>query len=228
MSAEPLVLVGAGPLARETASAVAALNAVTPSYEILGLVDDDPSSHGEIRAGHRVLGGIVDVVSSTDARVVICTGSPTNWWSRTLLARRLAIEPERYATIVHPSVSLGVDTLLGHGTILLAGCVTTASVDVGAHVVAMPGVILTHDDRIGDGVTFGSGVRLGGGVVVERGAYLGAGSLVREGLAIGAWAFLGMGSVLLESLPSAEVWVGSPAHHLRSAAVPADVLAGAV
>ena len=47
---------------------------------------------------------------------------------------------------------------------------------MGAHVVAMPQVVLTHDDVIEDYVTLASGVRLGGGVHVATEAYLGAGA----------------------------------------------------
>ena len=106
---------------------------------------------------------------------------------------------------------------------VLAGCVTTSAVRIGRHVVVMPQVVLTHDDDVRDGVTFGSGVRLGGGVVVERGAYLGAGSLVREYVRIGAWSLVGMGAVVLDDVPPAEAWIGMPARRLRAVDLPAGL-----
>ncbi len=57
----------------------------------------------------------------------------------------------------------------GPGTVLLAGVVLTRAAAVGAHVLAMPQVLLTHDDVVGDFVTLAGRVALGGGVGVGRG-----------------------------------------------------------
>ena len=100
---------------------------------------------------------------------------------------------------------------------LLAHCVLTAAVRVGAHTAVMPQAVLTHDDEVGDFATVGSGVRLGGGVRLERGAYVGAGALVREYAVVGAWSLVGMGAMVLGDVPPGEVWIGGPARRLRPA-----------
>ena len=56
-----------------------------------------------------------------------------------------------------------------------AGCFITADVRLGRHVEMMPGTVLTHDDAVGDGVTFGAGVRVAGGVDIGTDAYVGFG-----------------------------------------------------
>lgn len=221
---EPLLIVGAGGFARETARAVADINRVAPRWDLLGHLDDDPATHGTKVGGLPVLGPVDSLADHPHARVVVCTGSPRAWWSRHQIVVRLGLEPSRYATIVHPTVSLADDTVVGIGSVLLAAVVATSNVRVGDHVAAMPGVVLTHDDDIGDHVTLGSGVHLGGGATLAHGAYVGAGALVREGLTIGAWSLVGMGSVVLHDVPTAEIWVGSPARHLRMASVPAAVI----
>jgi acetyltransferase-like isoleucine patch superfamily enzyme len=102
--------------------------------------------------------------------------------------------------------------------VLHATTVLTADVRLGAHVAVMPAVVLTHDDVIGDGVTFGAGVRVAGGVAIERGAYVGSGALVREGVVVGEGSVVGMGAVVTRSVPAGEVWAGVPARRLRVAA----------
>jgi len=213
-AARPLLLVGAGGFARETAAAAA----VCPEWTVLGFCDDDPARHGTAADGLPALGPAEVVHDHPDAAIVLCTGSPRNFASRAALAARLALPPERYGTVVHPAAAVAPGVVLGAGTVLLAGAVITSPQRVGAHVVVMPQVVLTHDDEVGDFVTLASQVALGGGVVVEQGAYLGAGALVREGLTIGARALVGMGSVVLADVPAGEVWAGSPARPLKARA----------
>jgi UDP-3-O-[3-hydroxymyristoyl] glucosamine N-acyltransferase len=84
-----------------------------------------------------------------------------------------------------------VQSSLGPGTLLLAGVVITTPLRIGAHVVTMPNVLITHDDKIGDGVTFAGRASLGGGVTVEECA------------------------VVLQNVPAGEVWAGVPAKRIR-------------
>jgi len=216
----PLVLLGSGGFAREAAQAVDAVNAVRPTWKLIGFLDDDPSRHGSRVDGVPVLGGTDRLADHPDAMVVVCTGRPTNYWSRLQIVERLALPEERYATVIHPSCAISGDTVIGAGSVLLAGVVATANVSIGNHVVVMPQVVFTHDDVVARFSTFGSGVRLAGGVAVGTGAYVGAGAMVREGGSIGEWALVGVGAVVLGDVPPHQVWVGVPARYLRDSDAP--------
>jgi sugar O-acyltransferase (sialic acid O-acetyltransferase NeuD family) len=206
----PLVLVGAGGLGRETAELVRAINAVDPTWDLLGFVDDEPRLEGGSVIGLPVLGP-VSMAATLDVAVAICTARPAVGCSRPGLVDRLEVPARRRPTLIHPAASVAPSTTMGPGCLVLAGVVTTAEVRLGAHVVVMPQVVLTHDDEIDDYATVASGVRLGGAVHVGREAYLGAGALVREGVSIGPSALVGMGAVVLEDVPAGEVWIGAPA-----------------
>jgi len=212
-----LVIVGAGGFARETAQAVVD----SGEFKLLGHLDDNPALHGTEVDGVPVLGGCDLVHELPEARVVICVGNPRDYAARARLVRRLDLPADRYATVIHPTAAVSATSRVGPGSVLLAHCVLTASVEVGAHVAVMPHVVLTHDDVVEDYATLASGVRLGGGARLERGAYVGAGALVREGTTVGAWSLIGMGSSVLGDVPPGEVWVGSPARRLRAADAPA-------
>ncbi|WP_330300146.1 NeuD/PglB/VioB family sugar acetyltransferase [Streptomyces sp. NBC_00503] len=224
---EDLLVVGAGGFAREAAQAVRDAAAAdlaagrVPRWRLAGHLDDNPALHGQDVDGVEVLGGCDLVHSRPAARVVVCVGSPRDYAVRARLVRRLALPETRYATVVHPTASVSGSSELGAGSVLLAHCVLTAAVRVGAHVAVMPHAVLTHDDTVGDFATLASGVRLGGGVRLGRGAYVGAGALVREYTTVGAWSLTGMGSTVLADVPPGEVWAGSPARRLREAGGPA-------
>lgn len=205
----PLILVAASGLAREAVQAVRA----GEFYDVIGFVDENPARHGDVISDVKVLGGL-DVVSDIpDAAVLLCTGSGA---ARASLAARLDLDETRWATVVDPRTTVAATCTIGRGSILLAGCVLTTAVTVGRHVVAMPNVVLTHDDVVDDFATLCAGVALGGSVRVGTRAYLGMNAGVREGRHVGADAVVGMGSVVLTDVPANETWAGVPAAHLGS------------
>lgn len=212
-----LLIIGAGGFARETAQAVRDAGEV----RLLGHLDDNAALQGTEVDGVPVLGGCDLVHDRPGARVVICVGNPRDYAARARLVRRLDLPADRYATVIHPTAAVSATSEIGPGSVLLAHCVLTAAVRVGAHVAVMPHAVLTHDDVVEDHVTIASGVRLGGGARLARGSYAGSGALVREGTTVGAWSLIGMGSTVLRDVPPGEVWAGSPARRLRAADAPA-------
>jgi sugar O-acyltransferase (sialic acid O-acetyltransferase NeuD family) len=212
MTPRPLLLVGAGGLAREV---LAAARTMPDSWDPIGALDDNPLRHGTSLDGVPVLGPIGLVGKYPEAAVVVCMANSRRPGGRLDMAEGLGLPAERFATIVHPFASIPPGFEIGEGSVLLAGAVVTTPIRIGAHILAMPHVLITHDDALEDGVTLAGRVTLSGGVRIGRAAYLGQGALVRENLSIGERAVVGMGAVLLSDVPDGEVWVGSPARVLR-------------
>jgi sugar O-acyltransferase (sialic acid O-acetyltransferase NeuD family) len=215
-----LLLVGAGGLGREAAEAVRAANAVRPTWDLLGFLDDDAAKHGALIGGVRVLDGVDAIHSHPDAQVLLCPGRPDNYVVRGLLVDRLGLTDDRYATVVHPTATIGATCKVGAGSVLLAHVDLTADVIVGRHVVVMPQVVLTHDVEIEDLATLASGVRLGGGCHVGRAAYIGSGACLRERITVGDRAMVGMGSVVTHDIPAERLWFGAPARDVSRAPLP--------
>jgi sugar O-acyltransferase (sialic acid O-acetyltransferase NeuD family) len=204
----PLILVAASGLAREV---LAALADEPSGFEVRGMLDDAPNLQGTTIGGVPVLGTIDAAGAHPDAMFLVCAGRGP---SRAAIVERLAasgVDDERYATFVHPHTSVPSSCQIGCGSVLLAGSVLTTDVGVGRHVVVMPNVTLTHDDKIADFATLCAGVSLGGHVVVGQHAYLGMNSSVREHTTVGDRSVLGMGAVLLSDLPPDQTWTGVPA-----------------
>jgi sugar O-acyltransferase (sialic acid O-acetyltransferase NeuD family) len=210
-----LILVAASGLAREVLAVERALN----RFERILVVDDNRRLWGTNIDGSPIIGGLDCIREHEDEQLLVCAGKGT---TRHNLVRRLVelgVSPERFTTVVAREVSIPSGCTVGAGSIVLAGTVLTADVQIAEHVVTMPNVTLTHDDIVDDYATLCAGVSLGGNVTVRRAAYLGMNSSVREGLTVGEEAILGMASALLEPLPDHQTWGGVPArplNHMRS------------
>jgi len=209
-----VLIIGAGGFGRETAALLAVLREAG-EFEAVGFLDDSAELQGESVAGLPVLGEIDAARDLHAYGVVVTIGNPRAYDTKRKIVDRLNLHPSRYVTLVHPAASIGPDTRIGEGTVILAGTVATQNVSIGRHVTVMPNVVLTHDDIIGDFATFGAGAKLAGAVIVENGAYIGAGACVRESTIIGSGAMVGMGAVVLTDVPPGETWVGMPARPVR-------------
>lgn len=203
-----LLLIAASGLAREVLVTVRS----SGQYDVVGFLDDDGELSGTDVDGAPVLGPISDAPKYKHAFVLVCIGSGRA--RKTVVDRMTAmgISATRYATVIDPSVRTPEESRIGHGSILLQNVTLTASVTLGAHVVAMPGVTFAHDNDVADFATFDAGASLGGGVRIGRAANLGMNSSVRERTSIGAYATIGMGAAVLSNVPEGETWVGVPAH----------------
>ncbi|WP_406832198.1 NeuD/PglB/VioB family sugar acetyltransferase [Pedococcus sp. KACC 23699] len=205
-----LILVAASGLALETAEAARAAG-----LEVAGCVDDDAARWGGSAGGWLPILGALDlVVKHSDLRLVICAGRGVVRERIFGRLRALGVPDDRYATVVHPSVTVPPSCEVGAGSVVLAGAVLTATVTVRRHVVVMPNVTLTHDDVVDDFATLCAGATLGGAVRIGRAAYVGMAASVREEVSVGAAATLGMGAVLLRDLPPGQTWAGVPARPL--------------
>ena len=83
------------------------------SVELLGFLDDDPPCTGGSIAGSPVLGPVDDLADHPDAAVVIAVGRPDAYTARRDLVARLALPPERYATLVAPRRERRVELPVG-------------------------------------------------------------------------------------------------------------------
>lgn len=213
-----VLLVAASGLAREVIASIRQ----TGDHQVVGVLDDDPSLHGRQISGARILGHL-DLAAQSSDKFLVCAGSGSARSAILSRLEQLGVEQDRFATHIHESAVIGSGSAIGAGSIVLAGSVLTADVRVGQHVVLMPRVTLTHDDRVEDFATFASGVSVGGRVEIGRNAYLGMNASVRQDVRVGDHAVLGMGAVLLRDLPAGETWAGNPARAIGQAVQPPEM-----
>ncbi|MBI4798651.1 MAG: acetyltransferase, partial [Desulfarculus sp.] len=193
---------------------VAAINAVAPTYRVLGVMDDNPQALGRQFCGVPVLGGRGILEGHPQALVLAVPGRPENFRRRLAIMESLGLPSGRLATLVHPSAQLGPGVSLGGNCLVMAGVVLTAQVSLGDSCVVLPNSVVSHDTSLGGGCLVGSNVSISGGVTVEELCYLGSGCKIIQEVTIGAGSLVGLGAVVTKSCAPGSVLVGNPARDL--------------
>jgi sugar O-acyltransferase (sialic acid O-acetyltransferase NeuD family) len=206
---EPLVIVGAGGHARETALAFLL---TTPRDRFLGFLDDRLT--GTTPEGWPVLGGLDVAPSHTKARFIVAVNDPRT--RRSIVTRLIEAGIDRWASVVHPEIRLHESIRLGVGSAVLGGCQLTTNIQIGNHCILNRGAQVSHDCVIGDFCSFNPTACVAGNVSVGEGCELGSACAIRQGVAIGAGATIGMGAVVINGVDANSVVVGNPARVLRS------------
>jgi acetyltransferase EpsM len=116
-----------------------------------------------------------------------------------------------FAQIIHPSMRLSNQSVVGEGSIVSVGVIIAAHTTVGHHVIINRGTLIGHHTTVGDYVTISPGVNIAGAVTIGEGTYVGIGAIVLDHLTVGAHSIVGAGAVVTSDVPDHVQVMGVPA-----------------
>lgn len=203
--------------AREAASVIEAINRQQKTWLLLGFIDDDPKKHGLRFGDYQVLGGREQLARHKDSFVLAVPGRPDTFKQRQALIASLELKPEQFASIIHPSASIGIGCIIGVNTLLMANVVLTAAVSIGHNVVILPNTVISHESTVGDYCLIGSNVTIAGSVIIGKNCYIGSGTRIIHEAQIGEKSLLGLGAVVIRHVTPGSVVAGNPAKNIREA-----------
>lgn len=212
----PLVIVGAGGFGREVLDVVEAINAVHPTHELVGFVDDaitDINLERITARGAKHLGVVADHLDGPHAQVAYVVGIGGTATRRSLAARFDAAGASA-ATLVHPLSTQGSAVSIGAGSVICAGARLTTNIVVGRHVHINLNATVGHDTTIGDVVSLNPLASISGDCHLEDGVLVGVAGVVLNGLRVGADATVGGSACAVRDVPPATTVVGVPAKPL--------------
>ena len=208
-----IAIYGAGGFGREVAWLIEEMNREEESYRIIGFLDDDDAWRGRKVNGHPVLGGWETLRSHPQIAVALAIGNPA---TRKTVATRLQGLPLDFPNLIHPSVLIGPEVILGNGNILCAGVIATVNIRIGDFCHLNLKTSVGHDCVLEDFATTACSVDLAGNSHACEGVYFGNHATVLQGITIGAWSVVGAGAVAHRDIPPESVAVGVPARVIKT------------
>ncbi|MBU1019811.1 MAG: acetyltransferase [Firmicutes bacterium] len=206
-----IVIIGAGGFGREVAWLIEDINNVTPTWNIIGFVDDNKEIQGSLINGYPVVGDI-DWLNNQELYVVNAIGDSI---VKKKVLERLNESKNSFPVLVHPNVVISKLVNIGEGSIICAGNIITVNISIGKHVIVNIDSTIGHDAIIGDFSTILPSVNISGYVELEQCVSVGTGSAIIQGVTIGQNTVVGAGAVVVKDLPANCTAVGSPAKPIK-------------
>ena len=207
-----IAILGAGGLAREALAVAQAMIQDGHDLEPIGFIDVSAPIGTDV-AGLPVLGdeSWFSTPAGRGVAAAPAIGSPR-------IRRRSVSAVQRhggtFASLIHPSVSIGPRVRVGKGCLMLPMSSLTVDIEIQNFVSINPGCTLGHDVVVGRFSNLSPGSRLSGHVQIGEGADLGAGAVVLPGLSVGSGSVLGAGAVAVRDVEPSVTMVGVPARLL--------------
>lgn len=201
-----IVIIGVGGFGREVVWLIDRINEISPTYKILGYVDDNKASHGKTIDEYQVLGDCEWLNNQKGEIYAVCAiGSSA--------IRKQVIEKltnVKFATVIDPNVQMSKKVNIGEGTIICAGTIITVDITIGNHVIINLDCTVGHDTVLEDYVTLYPSVNVSGNTRLGECVEMGTGSQTIQGLDICNDAIVGAGAVVVRDIWEPGTYVGIP------------------
>lgn len=208
-----LYIIGASGFAKEIAWLTERINEVTPTWEIMGFIEDREELWGTKVYHYQVLGGHDIIEQQTDEIwAIVAIGSTRA--RRRAVGRITPFTHIRFATLIDPSVIMSDSNTIGEGTMICAGNIITTEITIGDHVIINLDCTVGHSAILEDFTTLYPSVNVSGDVTIGTGTELGTGSAVIQGINICNDVILGAGGVVVKDITESGTYVGAPARKI--------------
>lgn len=218
-----LVFLGASTAFYEVMAMIRAINRVTPTYNVVAILDDNTATHGREMLGVKVAGPLDLVHQHPSAQFIFGIGSLTTRLMRHSIINRLGLDESRFEAIVHPTAVIDESATVGPGCIIHPGvCVGNDAVLNSFAIVAVnsaigPYSVLDSYAMVTSLVAILSSAHIG------KSVFVGSCSCVTEGVRIGKGSMIGAGTVVSRDLNDGCFILGNPGRVLNKFDLPQDL-----
>ena len=222
---QKIVIIGGSNAFWEIDELVNDINAINPTYEIIGVLDDNPNFYGK-HFNNLILDGPLEKVKlfNDDVKFVFAIGSNKTRLIRAQILERLNIPIERFETIIHPTAKIYSTAKIGYGCIIHYGTVVYNHTIIDSLVVISSNCVIAVGNYIGKCALLGSNITTTTGVYIGDYSFIGSSTSIGENIEIGPGALIGMGSLILRKVSPGMVIIGNPPKILDKVAISEKII----
>jgi acetyltransferase EpsM len=134
---------------------------------------------------------------------------------RQQIVHRFANIKLNYATLLHPTATIGSNVKIDQGSVIMPNTTINADTTIGKHCIINTMSCIEHDNKICDYVHIAPNATLTGNVVINQGAFIGASTTIIPNINIGKNVIVGAGSTVIKDIADNQTVYGSPATNKR-------------
>mgnify|MGYP006131600741 CR=1 FL=1 len=191
-----LIILGAGGASYNIVEYIDDINEVSPTWNLIGLLDDNASLIGTKILDYPVIGSVDDAGKWKDAMFISSVGSARDLEMRKKIREKVPFGDERFATIIHPLAHVSQSAIVGTGCIVCPYSSLQAGTVIGHDSYITSFTLIGHQSKIGNHCVITGRTMIAGKSDIGDCTYIGCGSALSHQIKIGDHCMIGMGSVL--------------------------------
>lgn len=212
---QPLVLYGAGGLARESLALIRSINRNSPMFDLIGfVVDNDRYQEGKNIHGLPILGDYDWLVERRDSLSCTCAiGDPR---PRARIQESLQHDGVRMASLIDPYAWITPGSIVGKGSIIFSDVKVSVDCELGEGVFLNCGVTVGHDAKIGNYTCVMPGTGISGKCTIGNRVSIGGHAFITPNKRIGDDAVIAAGSIVFSNVKEGTTVLGNPAKRMKA------------
>lgn len=203
-----VVILGAGGHAKVVADII-----LKSGDKVYGFLDDSLPRGTKIIDEYFVLGKLDDCLhllkQDNDLLFIMAIG---NNYSREIIDKKYKLN---YYTAIDPNSTIGMNTVIGEGTVIQANSSIDPDVKIGRMCIIGKGAVVAHDNMLGDYIHVSPNATLCGTVSIGDFTHIGAGATVRNNISITQDCVIGAGAVVVKNIEDSGTYVGVPVKKIK-------------
>lgn len=202
-----MIIIGAGGFGRELLQWIKDINAVKPTWEIAGFIDDNLNALDKIECDYKIIGTISDWQPKEDEEFALALGAPE---IKEKISKMMKQRGAKFPAIIHPTAIITPFSTYGEGLVMFPYSKLSVNSCVGDFVTILSSGV-GHDVQIGDYSTISGMCSVLRNVTIGKRVFLAAGVSLAQDVIIGDDVYIGLGSVVLKDIKQNARVFGNPA-----------------
>lgn len=203
-----LILLGIGN--HDIIRLVEEINDYKKQYNLIGILEKDPTQIGKEVYGYPILGTDELLLSELKKCSVVCNVMATPTVHLNIFNRLIRQGIKDFPSLIHPSVIVK-HTSIGIGNIIYEHVNLGTDVHIGNYNILYPNTTIGHEAKIGDSNLFALNIVIGARSTICNCNLFGNASTLSLGLTVGDNNMIGVGSVVLDNVKENCSLLGNPA-----------------